>query len=548
MFSLRNLFDGHMYLSGSLLYEKGKRYLVSDQIADWTKAAKCFLGAANRGRSEAQYQLGLCYFEGKGVPRNRVQALYRLTAAADAGIAEAMAKLSFLYLEGLPDFDDAPHVARLIKDERHGRNNVDTDKALYWANKAIEGGATEGHVCLGYIYSLEGSVYKDIGLAIEHYRVAMVAGSRKAGLGLGQTLLRFRSADLPALKEAEKALLFAMEEKSPVAAYLLGGLYEVGSGVEKDLSRSRELYRLAAEGGVIKAMVRLSTLLLDGHGGPQNQTDGETWLRRAALKGDWAACRLLGEMYASRHHAYEMRRWYEIGAGHGDPVSTFRLGGSIERLQESGRMSIDAAECYLRALQHGYEPAARKLAALAAGRSNPVEFENRIMAQVNALSVQGNPLAHLVLASCIRSSKNGDMVVARELLIKASQAGIVAAHFAAGQMIMKGLGGKADAERAREFFYKAAEAGHISAMYALGLLYQKRGGIGSNMAQAALWYRRAASGGHKRAQRMLETLPFTGTLPRYGLQKAVQMMPDQKFPGGVSPFRYLRSTPESTRI
>ncbi|WP_157864157.1 tetratricopeptide repeat protein [Gluconacetobacter diazotrophicus] len=506
--SFRNIFDRNTYLPGNRLYGKGKRYLASDQIADWVKAAKCFLGAANRGRPEAQYQLGLCYLEGKGVPRNRAQALCRLTAAADAGIAEAMAKLSFLYLEGLPDFEDASHVARLVKDERHGRNNVDTDKALYWANKAIAGGVAEGHVCLGYIYSLERSAYKDIDMAIKHYRAAMEAGSRKAGLGLGQTLLRFRSAGLPALKEAEKALLFAMEEKSPVAAYLLGGLYEVGSGVEKDLSRSRELYRQAAEGGVIKAMMRLSTFLLDGHGGPPNRTAGETWLRRAALKGDWSACRLLGEMYAARHHAYEMRRWYEIGAGHGDPVSIFRLGEAIERLQEPGGTSIEAVECYLLALQHGYEPAVRKLAASV---RNPGEFQARVLAKLNALCAQDIPLAYLALALCIRSLKGGDMVMARELFIKASKGGIVTAHVAAGQMIMNGLGGKADAGLAREFFFKGAKAGHIGAMYALGSFHHKRGAIGSNMAQAALWYRRAASGGHKHARRILSRSSPCGT-------------------------------------
>ncbi|WP_081434772.1 SEL1-like repeat protein [Gluconacetobacter diazotrophicus] len=503
MISIRRIFDGNTYRSAKKLYKNGKYYLESKDGADPIKAAKLFFLAASKGVAEAHYYLGLCYLEGKGVPRNRTLAIRELTVAAKAGLGEAMVHLSFQYLEGFPSFEGASHFAHLVKDERKCANIFDVKASEYWAKKAIEAGAAEGHVCLGYIYSSVDPDRRNIDLAIEHYETAMQAGNRKAGLGLGQILLQYRSAEAESIRKAEKSLLFAIEEKNPTAAYLLGGLYEVGSGVEKDLSRSRQFYQIAAEGGVVKAMVRLSQLLFDGEGGSPDQIKGETWLRQAAIKGDGAACRLLAGIYSTRARDDEARRWYETGAKLGDPIAAFRLAEAIEKLQGSGAMPVEAMEWYIRALKSGYEPAAIKLCTMLFNKEMR-EFGNNILMRIEELSNQGNPLAHLVLAAHIRSSPNGDMHHARCLLINASEAGVVTAHSAAGEMIMKGLGGRADIGLAIGFFRKAADAGHLDAMYALATLYKNRRSLYYNHTKAEFWTRRAAAGGHVAANNMLK--------------------------------------------
>src|SRR5689334_22884384 len=56
------------------------------------------------------------------------------------------------------------------------------------------------------------------------------------------------------------------EAGDPDAQVVLGGLYEVGDGVERDGARAIAWYRKAAERGHAEAQLNLGTLYLDGAG------------------------------------------------------------------------------------------------------------------------------------------------------------------------------------------------------------------------------------------------------------------------------------------
>ena len=67
---------------------------------DYQTALKEFLPLANGGNASAQYNLGIMYRNGQGVPQNYTQALQWYLKAADQGIAEAQFNLGVMYYNG----------------------------------------------------------------------------------------------------------------------------------------------------------------------------------------------------------------------------------------------------------------------------------------------------------------------------------------------------------------------------------------------------------------------------------------------------------------
>lgn len=62
-----------------------------------TEAAKWFRLAANQGHAEAQYNLGVMYKKGYGVPQNKTEALKWIRLSANQGYAEAQSDLGEMY-------------------------------------------------------------------------------------------------------------------------------------------------------------------------------------------------------------------------------------------------------------------------------------------------------------------------------------------------------------------------------------------------------------------------------------------------------------------
>ena len=60
-----------------------------------------FIKAARQGDAEAQYNLGVCYEYGKGVPQDDAQAAEWFKKAAEQGYAEAQCQLGFFYENGM---------------------------------------------------------------------------------------------------------------------------------------------------------------------------------------------------------------------------------------------------------------------------------------------------------------------------------------------------------------------------------------------------------------------------------------------------------------
>ena len=67
---------------------------------DYARAVKSFRKAANEGNPDAQFNLGVLYSRGHGVPQDHEQAAKWYRKAAEQGDAPAQSMLGYMYLKG----------------------------------------------------------------------------------------------------------------------------------------------------------------------------------------------------------------------------------------------------------------------------------------------------------------------------------------------------------------------------------------------------------------------------------------------------------------
>ena len=129
--------------------------------------------AAEQGNADAQYNLGLCYEVGSGVPKDEVEAVKWYRKAAEQGYAEAQSNLGDSYLHGVG----------VKEDEVEG---------VKWYRKAAEQGYAEAQKGLGFCYKWGMGVPEDAVMAakwgrkaVKGYRKAAKQGNTAAQTGLG---------------------------------------------------------------------------------------------------------------------------------------------------------------------------------------------------------------------------------------------------------------------------------------------------------------------------------------------------------------------------
>nr|SPS05124.1 putative Beta-lactamase [Candidatus Nitrotoga fabula] len=130
---------------------------------DDTQVAYLYHKAAEQGVADAQYNLGIMYYQGKGVPKNDVQAEYWYRKAAEQGHADAQFSLGVMNALGRKD---------------------DT-QAVYWYRQAAEQGFVDAQFNLGIMYYKGRGVIKDDGQAAYWYRKAAEQGHVLAQAKLG---------------------------------------------------------------------------------------------------------------------------------------------------------------------------------------------------------------------------------------------------------------------------------------------------------------------------------------------------------------------------
>jgi uncharacterized protein len=247
-------------------YNIGLMYYEGQGVKqDYAEAVRWYHKAGDQGYSEAQHNLGVMYRDGQGVSRNDAEAVRWFSKAADQGVAEAQANLGGLYASGtgVPQNDA---------------------QAVMWYRKAADQGVAEAQANLGFMYGKGRGVAQDYAEAVKWYRKAANQGLAEAQLRLGASFaggLGVPENPIDAVKWTRKAA----DQGLAKAQSFLGSRYFIGLGVPENPIEAVRWFRKAADQGNAQALFFLGVMYAEGKGVPQDYAEAVKWYRKAANQG-----------------------------------------------------------------------------------------------------------------------------------------------------------------------------------------------------------------------------------------------------------------------
>src|SRR6202044_172331 len=152
-------------------------------------------------------------------------------------------------------------------------------------------------------------------------RAAAISGGAAAGFE-GATRFAEGHGVLQSDGEAVRWLELAANQGLAPAQFRLGGFYEKGIVVRKDLAAARDLYAAAAAKGNGKAMHNLAVLYAEGIDGPADYRTAAQWFFKAADRGITDSQYNLAILYARgigvEQNYPESYKWFALAASKGD--------------------------------------------------------------------------------------------------------------------------------------------------------------------------------------------------------------------------------------
>ncbi len=305
-------------------YEQGLQGVAKDAA----RAVLCFRRAAEQGSPLAQYRLGCCYAEGRGVEKDEQKAAALFEQATKAELASYLSDTG-RFLNDFGDSLDAPYYGALRE----------------LANCYAQGLGVEKSIVRALELYLQAGREDANGQIVDNTIPAILAEMAAKGLipenlanpaqrlVCGKALLY--AYENCKLAEAESVALLqrAATQGDPRACFLLcqrfdagsgvpqdtvkafdwmhrsaasGGSeaafqlalhYESGEGLEKDLTRAAAYYKQAAEAGYEEAWLRWGNCLVEGKGTAKNAAEGVKWYKKAFYKRNPESALLLADCY-----------------------------------------------------------------------------------------------------------------------------------------------------------------------------------------------------------------------------------------------------------
>lgn len=316
-----------------------------------------YIDAANGGDADAQFQLGLIYFDGKAVKEDLLQAASWMRKAAEAGLPAAQFNIGLMYAHGAGVKQDHAEAAK-------------------WLRKAAEQGWRDAQTELGFAYTNGRGVDKNLTEAFHWFRAAA-------------------------------------EQGNAVAQRVLAGLYFQGAGVKQDKKSAAKWATKAAEQGDLNAEFLLATLYLDGDGVPRDVDAGMKWLRKSAEDGDIGGRIQLGRLYLNGLAGVERDPakafgWFLKAAYQNDPDAEFIVGFMYENGAGVSKNMLEAERWYRKAADQNLKEAKEGLK-----RINPAMFASAANAHQDTGSTRSqtteSDLIREMVRAHIKSGSTGDI-------------------------------------------------------------------------------------------------------------------------------------------
>jgi hypothetical protein len=328
--------SGSLVANGKLTTEgeaRRERAFKAYQAGNKALAYSEWLGIAEQGFAESQFNLSVMESDGDAGAPNAAKALAWLQKAADGNYPEAQFQLAQRYNKGDGVGKDVPKAllywrkCAALGEKRCSFNaavalaggvGVAQDEAAARTLFAEAGSGAGALVAaqseLGKMY-LQDNKERDYAKARQWLEQAAAGNDPEAQYNLA--LIYSNGYGVKADKRKALALYQrAAKQGAPAALNNLGGMYRFGEGVPKDQKKAVAMFKQAHDGGNMQATVNLADMTFKGWGVRANKTAAAELYKVAADAG---------------HPAGRCR--YAQALRHGDGVT--RNPGQANRLQEA---------------------------------------------------------------------------------------------------------------------------------------------------------------------------------------------------------------------
>jgi len=209
------------------------------KMAHYEVAREMWLHISGKGSGEAAFNLGILYEQGMGVEKDLMVARDYYLHAAEKGSRAGAYQVGLMHM-------NHPEL-------------VNAEIATHWLT----------------IAALDG----------DEDAADMLKSINMGGAAEDSPMLKVRQLIAKGEVDQARELLIEMAEATPPnyeAVTRLAWLYETGLGVEQDIDRAGELFKVAAEAGNAEAQYALSVMYETGVGQPMDKAQSRHWLQLSA--------------------------------------------------------------------------------------------------------------------------------------------------------------------------------------------------------------------------------------------------------------------------
>ena len=325
---------------------------------DYAKAIHWYIQSSDRGDCSSQKKLADCYYLGQGTDRNVAKAAMRYEQAAEQGDYDSQKALIRCYAIGgnglMPDRRRAEYYSK--------RYNIplenDTSNGLM---KRAQSGDPEAQFTLGNMYLRGTGIEQDYQKAIYWLKMAAQKGHSAALYNVA--CCYYSGTGVPEDKiTAANMFREAAEDGDLDALNNLAGCFMYGNGTAKDQQKAAECYRRAAEGGLSRAQYNYGECFFNGWGVAKDTAEAVKWYKESANQNDpngqysygWCLCNGVG----TAKDPVTAKDMFELAAGQRHTAAQKALGYCYTNGWGTAKNYAVAAEYFGKAAANGDKEAA----------------------------------------------------------------------------------------------------------------------------------------------------------------------------------------------
>lgn len=301
-------------------YEEGKGVRKNN-----SEAARWYKKAAEKGRADAQFKIGCKYADGIGVTKNTKEAQKWLLKSANQGYMYSEAALGWMYLEGI--YGVSRNSSEAAKWLRRAANKGHTSSKYRLACLLKDNHDSEAirwfeNLCGNYpYYEEDGKAGIELGNIYENGLLNAKKDLDKAKDYYSRVADNNQNSDV---RKNAKEKLNQLNRYIDNNAFYIGSNYYYGrNGYVSDKYKAVNYWTKAANNGNVEAQYNLGLCYSQGLGVPINKKKAFDWYLAAAQRGNRDAQYNVGCYYYEgtgvSKDRYLAKQWWQKAADQGDP-------------------------------------------------------------------------------------------------------------------------------------------------------------------------------------------------------------------------------------